>query len=239
MVPFGLNSVPLQETETVMLPDLSLPAVDDGNPTGEEEEGEDAGTVEEAIVAHRLASKGLKAGDIEALVMIQRIARRMAPEMRKAFLFAVEKAKKKMSVAEIAAAFETRSLSVVMSKVPIDVFEEAFGEKGEKVLKQTLKLAGDHAAKRFSSMIPHSVCGAYFLVRWLAKVISYLQSDGMLFWTFTGGYGVARFLVEFFREPDPQVGFVLRRFSMGQILSLAMILTAAVFLSRITRDRSD
>ena len=147
MVPFGLNPVPLQETETFMLPDLALPAVDDENPTGDEEDGEDAGAVEEAIVARRLASKGLKAGDIEALVMIQRIARRMAPEMRKAFLFAVEKAKNKMSVAEIAAAFETRSLSVVMSKVPIDVFEEAFGEKGEKVLKQTLKLAGDHAAK--------------------------------------------------------------------------------------------
>jgi hypothetical protein len=34
-----------------------------------------------------------------------------------------------------------------MSKVPIDLFEDASGEKGEKVLKQTLKLAGDHAAK--------------------------------------------------------------------------------------------
>jgi phosphatidylglycerol:prolipoprotein diacylglycerol transferase len=51
------------------------------------------------------------------------------------------------------------------------------------------------------------------------------------------GYGLARFLVEFFREPDPQLGFVLGPFSMGQILSLAMILTAALFLSRITRDR--
>ena len=48
---------------------------------------------------------------------------------------------------------------------------------------------------------------------------------------------LARFLVEFFREPDPQLGFVLGPFSMGQILSLAMILTAALFLSRITRDR--
>ena len=53
---------------------------------------------------------------------------------------------------------------------------------------------------------------------------------GVLFWTFIGGYGLARFLVEFFREPDPQLGFVLGPFSMGQILSLAMILTAALFL---------
>ena len=57
-----------------------------------------------------------------------------------------------------------------------------------------------------------------------------MQTDGVLFWTFIGGYGLARFFVEFFREPDPQLGFVLGPFSMGQILSLAMILTAALFL---------
>ena len=185
-----------------------------------------------------MASKGLKAGDIEAPVMIQRIARRMAPEMRKAFLFAVEKSKKKMSVAEIAAAFETRSLSVVMSKVPIDVFEEAFGEKGEKVLKQTLKLAGDHAAKRFSSMIPHSVCRGLFS-RPLAcqDQLFAVGWDAVLdvYWGIWRGTLLSRVLP----RTGPQVGFVLGRFSMGQILSLAMILTAAVFLSRITRDRSD
>jgi hypothetical protein len=147
MVPFGLNPVPLQETETFMLPDLALPVVDDGNPTGEEEEGDDTGAVEEAIAARRLANKGLKAGDIEALVMIQRIARRMQPEMRKAFLFAVEKAKKQMSYETIVAAFETRSSNAVLDSVPLAQFEKEFGEKGEKVLKQTLKLAGDHAAK--------------------------------------------------------------------------------------------
>jgi len=82
--------------------------------------------------------------------MIQRIARRMQPEMRKAFLFAVTKAKSKMSVQEITAAFETRSASIVLSKVPMGEFEVQFGEKGDKVLKQTLKLAGDHAAKLLS-----------------------------------------------------------------------------------------
>ena len=57
-----------------------------------------------------------------------------------------------------------------------------------------------------------------------------VQTDGVLFWTFVGGYGVARFFVEFFREPDPQLGFVLGPFSMGQLLSLAMILAPTLFL---------
>jgi phosphatidylglycerol---prolipoprotein diacylglyceryl transferase len=71
---------------------------------------------------------------------------------------------------------------------------------------------------------------------WLAERV---QTEGVLLWSFIGGYGVARFLVEFFREPDPQLGFVLGPFSMGQILSLAMILTAALcLLLRKTDDAS-
>ena len=73
----------------------------------------------------------------------------------------------------------------------------------------------------------------FSVLLWMSERV---QTDGVLFWTFIGGYGLARFLVEFFREPDPQLGLVLGPFSMGQILSLAMILTAALFLSRMTRD---
>ena len=37
-------------------------------------------------------------------------------------------------------------------------------------------------------------------------------------------YGIFRFFIEFFREPDAQLGFVLGPFSMGQILCFLMIL---------------
>ncbi len=36
-------------------------------------------------------------------------------------------------------------------------------------------------------------------------------------------YGIFRFSVEFFREPDVQLGFILGPFTMGQLLSSAMI----------------
>jgi len=45
---------------------------------------------------------------------------------------------------------------------------------------------------------------------------------GVPFWSFIAGYGTFRFLVEFFREPDPQLGLVLGPFSMGQFLSFPM-----------------
>ncbi|GHV52770.1 prolipoprotein diacylglyceryl transferase [Deltaproteobacteria bacterium] len=48
---------------------------------------------------------------------------------------------------------------------------------------------------------------------------------------FLVGYGVFRFCVEFFREPDTHLGFVfLDFFSMGQILCLPMILGGALLL---------
>lgn len=41
-------------------------------------------------------------------------------------------------------------------------------------------------------------------------------------------YGVSRFLVEFTREPDAQLGLVLGPFSMGQVLSAGMLAGAAL-----------
>ncbi len=40
-------------------------------------------------------------------------------------------------------------------------------------------------------------------------------------------YGVIRFLLEFTRQPDPQLGLVLGPFSMGQILCVGMIVVGA------------
>jgi phosphatidylglycerol:prolipoprotein diacylglycerol transferase len=38
------------------------------------------------------------------------------------------------------------------------------------------------------------------------------------------GYGTVRFVIEFFRQPDVQLGFVLGPFSMGQVLCFLMII---------------
>ncbi len=43
-------------------------------------------------------------------------------------------------------------------------------------------------------------------------------------------YGVFRFVIEFFRQPDNQLGFFLQYFSMGQILCFIMILSGVILL---------
>ncbi|MEJ5300019.1 MAG: prolipoprotein diacylglyceryl transferase [Thermodesulforhabdaceae bacterium] len=53
---------------------------------------------------------------------------------------------------------------------------------------------------------------------------------GVVTASFIAGYGIIRFILEFFREPDPQIGFVLGVFTMGQILCAAMIIVGCGLL---------
>jgi phosphatidylglycerol:prolipoprotein diacylglycerol transferase len=55
--------------------------------------------------------------------------------------------------------------------------------------------------------------------------------DGLLAGGFLVGYGLVRYLVEFTRQPDAQLGFVVGPFSMGQVLSSLMILTGIAVIA--------
>lgn len=51
---------------------------------------------------------------------------------------------------------------------------------------------------------------------------------GTLFLIYTFGYAFFRFFLEFFREPDVQMGLFFNQISLGQILALAVMLVAFV-----------
>ncbi len=61
-----------------------------------------------------------------------------------------------------------------------------------------------------------------FIVLWLLR--NRALPRGALTALYIIGYALARFSIEFFREPDAHLGFVLGILTMGQILSLAMFL---------------
>lgn len=74
-----------------------------------------------------------------------------------------------------------------------------------------------------------------FIILWKAK--DHVFRTGVLTALFLVLYGLFRFFVEFFREPDPQVGFVIGFLTMGQILSTAMILAGlAIYVLRRKSD---
>ena len=67
-----------------------------------------------------------------------------------------------------------------------------------------------------------------FIVLWTVK--SRVRGSGVLTALFILLYGFCRFIVEFFREPDVQLGFVIGPFTMGQVLSTCMVLAGAGLL---------
>ncbi len=70
--------------------------------------------------------------------------------------------------------------------------------------------------------------GVLFLILWFIK--DKKVPTGGLLALFLLFYGIFRFFVEFFREPDVQLGFVWGPFTMGQVLCAFMIGGGAVLL---------
>jgi phosphatidylglycerol:prolipoprotein diacylglycerol transferase len=51
-----------------------------------------------------------------------------------------------------------------------------------------------------------------------------VRPEGLVSGVFLLGYGIIRFMLEFVREPDPQLGLLIGSLTMGQILSIPMLL---------------
>ncbi len=65
------------------------------------------------------------------------------------------------------------------------------------------------------------------------------RPEGVLLGTFLTFYGLFRCFLEFFREPDPQLGLIGGAISMGQVLSIPMILIGiGIIVWALRRHRS-
>jgi len=67
-----------------------------------------------------------------------------------------------------------------------------------------------------------------FIVLWLIKDFQFKK--GTLFCLFLILYSIFRFFMEFFREPDPQLGLLFSFITMGQILSIVMCVSGVILL---------
>lgn len=62
-----------------------------------------------------------------------------------------------------------------------------------------------------------------FAVLWSVRKIKLPR--GAMIALYLIGYGLVRFIIEVFREPDAHLGFVILSFSMGQVLCFLMIVS--------------
>jgi len=67
-----------------------------------------------------------------------------------------------------------------------------------------------------------------FIVLWLIRKRN--PFDGFMIGLYIFGYGLVRFIIEFFREPDAHLGFVLGFNTMGQVLCILMMMAGLAFI---------
>nr|HMN88031.1 prolipoprotein diacylglyceryl transferase [Bauldia sp.] len=65
-----------------------------------------------------------------------------------------------------------------------------------------------------------------------------LATPGFVSGAFAAGYGTARTIVEFFREPDIQIGYLAGGLTMGMLLSIPMILAGCALMWWVSRKPS-
>lgn len=78
----------------------------------------------------------------------------------------------------------------------------------------------------------------FIVLHLLWRVTALRERQGFIAGAFLAGYGISRFIVEFFREPDDFLGTVAAGMTMGQLLSLPMILVGAALMIASGRFRS-
>jgi phosphatidylglycerol:prolipoprotein diacylglycerol transferase len=65
-----------------------------------------------------------------------------------------------------------------------------------------------------------------------------LKRPGLILGSFIAIYGLARITGEFFREPDPQLGFLWGGLTMGMLLSIPMIIVGAILIMMAWRRKA-
>ncbi|MEP3277619.1 MAG: prolipoprotein diacylglyceryl transferase family protein, partial [Stappiaceae bacterium] len=70
----------------------------------------------------------------------------------------------------------------------------------------------------------------FFVLRLLTHKQKKLFHPGFIAGAFAAGYASARIISEFFRSPDPQIGFLFGGATMGMVLSLPMLVIGIIVM---------
>jgi phosphatidylglycerol:prolipoprotein diacylglycerol transferase len=85
-----------------------------------------------------------------------------------------------------------------------------------------------HASQLYEAGLEGLLLGVVLLSLYCVKSVR--ERYGTITGLFFLGYGLSRFTVEFFREPDAHLGFLFSFVTMGQLLSLPLIFAGLIFV---------
>jgi phosphatidylglycerol:prolipoprotein diacylglycerol transferase len=120
----------------------------------------------------------------------------------------------------------------------------AFPTNTAQYCPDVIGLCARHPSQLYEALLEGLILGAVLL--WLAWRRDAYKTPGLIAGTFFAGYGIARFIVEFVRQPDAQfvsdgnplgLAFEIGGYglTMGQFLSIPMILIGAYMIRQARR----
>jgi len=90
-----------------------------------------------------------------------------------------------------------------------------------------------HPSQLYEAGLEGLVLGLVLLV--LIRNTKIRNRPGIVSGVFLCGYAFARMTIEFFREPDRQLGFIVGHATMGQLLSIPMVIFGLYLIARAIR----
>jgi len=125
----------------------------------------------------------------------------------------------------------TAPIGLLLGRIANFINGELFGRITDSPLGMVFPHGGPyprHPSQLYEAALEGIVL--FLVMAFLFRQDGIRRRPGMLLGIFLMGYGLARSTAEFFREPDAHLGFILGPVTMGQVLSVPMILLGIAIL---------
>lgn len=153
------------------------------------------------------------------------------------FLFALRRKLPFLSVTDMAAAVVP--IGLFFGRIANFINGELFGRPTDLDIGMVFPGGGDvarHPSQLYEAALEGALLFAILFI--LARRKDAWKAHGLLSGVFMCGYAASRFVVEFAREPDPQVGYVFTYFTLGQLFCIPMFV-AGLYILNLWKKRRD
>ena len=123
-------------------------------------------------------------------------------------------------------------IGLLLGRIANFINSELWGRKTDASVPWAVIFPNGGAEPRHPSQLYEAGLEGILLFAILAVMIRMgaLKRPGLILGSFIAIYGLARITAEFFREPDPQLGFLWGGLTMGMLLSVPMIIAGAILI---------
>ena len=130
----------------------------------------------------------------------------------------------------------TAPLGIFLGRIANFLNQELVGRKTEFFI--SIKYPNEEIYRHLSQIYEALFEGLIPLIILTILHFKFNLKSGSLGGVFLINYGIVRFLIEFTRQPDLQIGLKFSYFSQGQILSIPMIIGGMLILNHVYREKN-